>query len=222
AVAHEPHLFHHCPSLFYQYAFYGRQRRWPTWADASAHCEPLIVDALKDVLAANKMKWSEPLLGPIDLTTPEGWLWRHGGRLREPVRGWPEHPRRSGGIDWVIVGGESQAGARPMHPDWARALRDQCAAAGVTFFFKQWGEWRQPSEGETFNTSKGRAQRLPAFLVGPDGNVHCFHGDHTVGAATMLRVGKKRAGRLLDGVEHNGMPGASTPAQRLPEPAEAV
>jgi protein gp37 len=45
-------------------------------------------------------------------------------------------------LDWVIVGGESGAGARPMHPDWARSLRDQCKAAGVPFFFKQWGEYR--------------------------------------------------------------------------------
>jgi hypothetical protein len=60
AVAHEPHLFHDCRSLFYQYAFYGRQRRWPTWADTCAHCEPLIVDALKDTLASNNIKWSEP------------------------------------------------------------------------------------------------------------------------------------------------------------------
>src|SRR6202007_2869845 len=44
-------------------------------------------------------------------------------------------------LDWVICGGESGPDARPMHPDWARSLRDQCAAAGVPFFFKQWGEW---------------------------------------------------------------------------------
>jgi len=45
------------------------------------------------------------------------------------------------GIDWVVCGGESGPGARPMHPDWARSVRDQCVAAGVPFFFKQWGEW---------------------------------------------------------------------------------
>ena len=43
------------------------------------------------------------------------------------------------GIDWVIVGGESGPGYRPMEPDWARSVRDQCVAAGVAFFFKQWG-----------------------------------------------------------------------------------
>src|SRR5690606_20331421 len=44
-------------------------------------------------------------------------------------------------LDWVVVGGESGPNARPMHPDWARSLRDQCQAAGVAFLFKQWGEY---------------------------------------------------------------------------------
>lgn len=65
----------------------------------------------------------EPLLGPVDLRQAH----------IAPVR----LPR----VDWVIVGGESGPGARPMHPDWARSLRDQCNAAGVPFLFKQWGEW---------------------------------------------------------------------------------
>lgn len=86
--------------------------------------------------------------------------------------------------DWVIVGGESGPGARPMHPDWARSLRDQCSAAGVPFHFKQWGEYASVSEVE----GPGEHYQFP------DG-------------ATVRKVGKKRAGRLLDGVEHNGFPG---------------
>jgi protein gp37 len=86
------------------------------------------------------VRWisAEPLLGPVDLTTidvsgdreiaPLGW--NHLGRLAE---GEPEGPR----LDWVVVGGESGKDARPMHPDWARSLRDQCSAAGVPFFMKQ-------------------------------------------------------------------------------------
>jgi protein gp37 len=50
-------------------------------------------------------------------------------------------------IDWVIVGGESGPGARAMHPDWVRDIRDQCAAQGVAFFFKQWGGFRPKSGG---------------------------------------------------------------------------
>ncbi len=51
------------------------------------------------------------------------------------------------GIDWVIVGGESGPGARPMHPDWVRSIRDQCRHAEVAFFFKQWGGLRPKSGG---------------------------------------------------------------------------
>lgn len=62
AVKHEPHLFHDCQSLFYQYAFHGRHGRWPTWADASAHCDALVVGMLQEVLLSHapRLKWSEP------------------------------------------------------------------------------------------------------------------------------------------------------------------
>lgn len=76
---------------------------------------------------------------------------------------------------WVIVGGESGGPARPMHPDWARSIRDQCADAGVPFHFKQWGEW-----------GPGILDRGDAF--------------------GLRRVGKKSAGRELDGVIHDGFP----------------
>jgi protein gp37 len=91
------------------------------------------------------------------------------------------------GIDWVICGGESGPGARPMHPDWARSLRDECAVAGVPFFFKQWGEygWWNQLPDDT-------AQRLDAAGEG-----------HSEGN---YRVGKKAAGSLLDGVEHKAFP----------------
>lgn len=83
-------------------------------------------------------------------------------------------------LDWVVVGGESGQKARPMHPDWARSLRDQCAAAGVPFLFKQWGEWL------------------------PDNQNSDVSPPHDKNGA--IRVGKKRAGRLLDGVQHDGYP----------------
>ncbi|CAN7632182.1 DUF5131 family protein [Pararhizobium sp. LjRoot238] len=76
-------------------------------------------------------------------------------------------------LDWVVVGGESGAGVRPMQPEWATSLRDQCAAAGVPFLFKQRGNRRPCSDAN-----------------GP----------------YMLRVPKAEAGRLLDGIEHNGFP----------------
>lgn len=86
----------------------------------------------------------------------------------------------------MVVGGESGSDARPMHPDWARSLRDQCAAAAVPFFFKQWGNWVPVSEVEG---------------VGPH--------HHFPDGATVRNVGKKIAGRTLDGLTHDGMPEVS-------------
>jgi protein gp37 len=133
--------------------------------------------------AAVRFISAEPLLGPIDLWNGDpdlrlnghkathtflGEWWEPGDNLKGP-------PRR--GLDWVIVGGESGPGSRPMHPDWARSLRDQCAAAGVPFFFKQWGEWAP-------------------------------------GARSVVeRVGKKRAGRVLDGKTHSEFPTARSTTQ---------
>ncbi len=107
---------------------------------------------------------------------------------------------------WVICGGETGPGARPMHPDWARSLRDQCADAGVPFFFKQWGSY---TELPTPSDAKGDGRYR---IVEADGEVHVI--DHScrvmgigTGAALMHRIGKKRAGHLLDGVEHREYPG---------------
>lgn len=149
----------------------------------------------------------EPMLGPVDL----GRAWHGeaavGGRC--PGRYLPalrEVPRPS--ISWVIAGGESGPGARPAHPDWPRALRDQCAKAGVPFLFKQHGEWA-PGSGDF------GAGRFATAAVAFDGRV--VPGGHRAqdyptdassadGWALVHRVGKRAAGRLLDGVEHNGFP----------------
>jgi hypothetical protein len=105
--------------------------------------------------------------------------------------------RAGTGINWVIVGGESGNGARPMHPAWPRSLRDQCAAAGVPFLFKQWGEWLPAKkEGDSLTLV------IPA-------NVPCTrhpewaHIDETTALA---KVGKTAAGRTLDGITHDGYP----------------
>lgn len=94
---------------------------------------------------------------------------------------------RLDGIHWLIAGGESGHGARPCHPDWARTLRDQCEAAGVPFFFKQHGEYLHFSQRQSYN-----GPPLPLSKA------------HVEGPYT--RVGKRAAGRLLDGVEHNAYP----------------
>jgi len=90
-------------------------------------------------------------------------------------------------LDWIVAGGESGPRARPPHPDWFRTVRDQCQAAGVPFFFKQWGEW-EPVE------PKDRLKNWPQKLF--------TWPDETVS----YRVGKHEAGRLLDGREWNEFP----------------
>jgi protein gp37 len=147
------------------------------------------------VPAARRFLSCEPLLGPVDLSA---W--------------WKENPPGStywhpNGIHWVIAGGESGPGARPMHPDWARSLRDQCAAAGVPFFFKQWGEFSLDYDRDRDDPDWRRcdvAKRQPGRWINLTGG-HGFHGDRVHYAR---RVGKKAAGRLLDGIEHNEVPHA--------------
>lgn len=104
------------------------------------------------------------------------------------------------GIHWIIAGGESGPHARPMHPDWARSLRDQCQAAEIPFLFKQWGEWRQYDHWDGDN-----ARPLGMFQNGifSHGNILW---DFKKESVHMAKVGKKTAGRLLDGREWNESP----------------
>lgn len=105
----------------------------------------------------------------------------------EPLLGALEIDRWLGStIDWVITGGESGPKARPASPSWFRRLHSQCMEHGVPFHFKQWGDWA-PGDGEN----------LPARRkeMATDGTI-------------MYRVGKKQAGRVLDGAQHDGLPHA--------------
>jgi protein gp37 len=134
----------------------------------------------------------EPLLGPVDISRflQCSFTGIHTGCSQ---------------VDWVIVGGESGHHARPMHPDWARSVRDQCIAAGAAFLFKQWGEFH-PSDFSRWPTA-------PEFLVHREsGRSFPFTQNGSKAAKgledfyAMQRVGKKRAGRLLDGREWNEFP----------------
>lgn len=179
------------------------------------------IPKLLAVPAAKRFLSMEPLLGPVAIwpyTKPHcerhrgpldddgkcevcdgRGLWSLGDQLDESEKA-PIRP----GIDWVIVGGESGPNARPMHPDWARSLRDQCQAAGVPFLFKQWGEWMPPESPTT--KYPGREWRDVVDATGAVRPVS-FVGDRVIESSRqVVRVGKKAAGRLLDGVEHNGRP----------------
>lgn len=141
----------------------------------------------------------EPLLGPVDLDCwpetgcPRGWL--------------DEEP----GIDWVICGGESGHGARPMHPEWVDSLQKQCEAAGTAFFFKQWGEWQPLGQGNfggweqkpCFIPADLRTSRRDCYIEGNDAYLGTIGKDDFTFAR---KVGKNAAGRLLHGRTWNEFP----------------
>ena len=164
------------------------------WAD-------IRIPALLDTPAAVRWLSCEPLLGPVDLRCTAcagkgGWTGHSGlhgeqdadcGRC-DGAGIWP--------VDWVVVGGESGPGARPMHPAWARSLRDQCVSAGVPFLFKQWGEWAPPRP--TIAMTDGGTH-----VVEQDGRARPRLGEPLAaiaqrGAQIVARQGKKAAGRELD------------------------
>jgi len=158
------------------------------------------IPKLLAVPARRRFLSMEPLLGPVDLLATGDVLCRCAGCLDMARR----NPKQAGlqRIDWVIVGGESGPGARPMHPDWARGLRDQCKGAGVPFLFKQWGEWLPAIEGRSVLGKTLILEGAAPFTDKPQ-----WHGFED--RQQVARVGKKAAGRKLDGVQHDGFPEAS-------------
>ncbi|MCB1502408.1 MAG: phage Gp37/Gp68 family protein [Bauldia sp.] len=219
------------------------------------------IPLLLDTPAAVRFVSAEPLLGPIDfgrmgsiglvggfptakdiegIDALAGRRYRYnvvraGGRHRAPSysHGW-NYAGDCNRLDWIIVGGESGPNARPMHPAWARSIRDQCQADDVAFFFKQWGAWAPVRE---LGESDGLYHPAPAS--DPDAMRRCRHaslvmhadgaifdrikagGYHTstagafaagTGAMTMFDVGKAAAGRLLDGREWSEFPAPRPPS----------
>lgn len=144
----------------------------------------------------------EPLLGPVDLRcvapTDSGYI----NALSSST---------GPNLDWIIVGGESGHGARPSHPDWLRTLRDQCAAAGVPFFFKQWGE-HHPSADHAPETCPRKMWTPEAIHVSGEREMRPAEASSLIGYpaapgwAGMCRVGKKVAGATLDGREWREFP----------------
>lgn len=167
------------------------------------------VPLLLQVAASVRFLSYEPATGPLDLTTiatpdPEGggerWTFNsletgdvytmHGdGDAGGTMPG--DGPHRFHRLDWVICGGESGPKATPMHPDWARKVRDDCAASEVPFFFKQWGMWQLETE-------------LPKQQPGE--RRRCCHAYHGGTEPTKYVRRPKKSGNLLDGEQHQAFP----------------
>jgi protein gp37 len=198
------------------------------------HWADIRIPALLDTPAAVRWISAEPLLGPIDLWgktdyhghRPRLTYWLDG----RPGPG-PEHTTSTGmtmhsivtgpKLDWVVAGGETGPGARPPHPDWFRTLRNQCAQSGTPFLFKQWGDWGPmwplDKDGRLVTTRRGLGVTVandgtvyqPGDLAYPDGPRYgeALRAGHDRAHLTaMYRLGKKKAGRELDGRTHDQFP----------------
>ena len=197
---------------------------WPlpnVWLGVSCEDQTRAEERIPDLMhtpAAVRFVSAEPLLGPIDfedVASPKEcdcspahtpYLNALSGSIF--CNGCCEGPERINvKLDWIIVGGESGEKARPMHPDWARDIRNQCAEAGTAFFFKQWGEW---APGENCGDTPTRTERTATWwsdkwlfdTITPRESQE----GHIDDECDLYRIGKKRAGRHLDGVIHDAMP----------------
>lgn len=143
--------------------------------------------------AAVRFLSCEPLLGPVN-----PWAFECPG---DPCLC---HKR----IDWVIVGGESGPHARPMHPEWVRSLRDQCVDSGVSFFFKQWGEWAPGgfSEDASFMRGGRGIRSMGGGMVSEEFAAVSARWHRFPDGFWMQRIGKRAAGRRLDGWQWEGLP----------------
>ena len=169
--------------------------------------------------AAKRIVSIEPMLGPIDLTGEdyEGPLANGEPSLEQMTGPHGAYFMRHGAsrLNGVILGGESGPGARPALAAWRRSVRDQCAAAGVAYFDKQWGEWIDADEWlRMMETPCNRVMAGDRRLVSPLNfedaeilaGIGSYRFEHQSDGSTMIRVGKSRAGRLLDGRTHDDLP----------------
>lgn len=193
-------------------------RKWPlenVWIGVSVEDQAAAderISLLLDTPAAVRWISAEPLLGPVRLSSLFGLITDDEDVRVDALNGtfvtsrYQEEPNSLGArLDWVVVGGESGPKARPVHPQWARDLRDQCAAAGVPFMFKQWGEW---APGEVAGPNE-RAINA-AYWFNGQWDIRrvgkAREDDHIDDEPDMFLIGKKASGRTLDGEIHDGYP----------------
>lgn len=197
---------------------------WPlrnVWLGVSVEDQATVNERIPHLLntpAAVRFVSYEPALGAVDFTHYPGEMPSDppgppGFRIINFLEGTGTYANERSGyprmtydnefpkLDWIIAGGESGPGARPAHPEWFRKVRDDCEAAGVPFFFKGWGDW-----GNVFYDGR------ESIYLGLDGTTCSmplgggYDSQSCYPWAFMCRIGKKTAGRLMDGMEHNGMP----------------
>lgn len=192
--------------------------KWPlpnVWVGTSAEDQEranLRVPEVLAIPAAVRFVSLEPLLGGVRLTGlhEEGW-----SRI-DALRGLSIHDRTEssdactrplkGKLDWVILGGESGPNARPMHPDWARDVLHDCLSAGVPFHFKQWGAWKVVYDRDRDDPDWRRCPKDDRHPNARYLNLAGGHGFHGARVVYIERVGKKEAGRLLDGRTWDELP----------------
>jgi len=209
------------------------------WLGVSVENQEYANRRIPDLLKAwPGVKWVsyEPALGPVDFSrwmVPLHWHWDSKFKTPEDALAAGAYAERKPQalvsaaarfLDWIVMGGESQAGARPMHPAWVRSVRDQCKAAGVPFFFKQWGMWIPKSQvgdapligglnslNPLGNSNLNRVADAPWGTIEQDGtffpettpwNGHDDDGEEAV----MFNVGKKLSGSKIDGREWKEYP----------------
>jgi len=203
---------------YYCWHNYGKQIEfkdwhWPlqnVWLGITAENQEQAnkrIPILLQIPAAKNFVSIEPMLGPVflgQISLPDtkglGWQGKIGGYTYLNCLTGEEFSLLVGNqtnykLDWVICGGKSGHKARPMHPDWARSLRDQCKAAGVPFFFKQWGEWMDFQEATSLDNTIIPGQRIVSAKM-----------DRFPDKTEVIKVGRKYTGNLLDGQQHHEWP----------------
>ena len=181
---------------------------WPlpnVWLGTSIEDQKTADERIPHLLkcpAAVRWVSAEPLIGAVDLTrvSSAGLGW--GCRTFDPLNMRKSDGEALDGLDWIVVGGESGPGARPMHSIWARCLRDQCMEAGVPFLFKQWGRFLPDEQGpllsgkcEGMDSNGAPSSDLHSTI--PEGPNHLW----------FYPLGKKHTGRELDGRAWTQYPG---------------
>ncbi len=196
------------PDGLYDMILHGPRVQPHIWLGVSVENQEYTarIPILLDTPAAVRFISAEPLIGPVKLDE----IRPSNVTILNALRGVTliiEETISGEKIDWVIAGGESGPEAGPTHPEWVRGLRDQCATAKVPFFFKQWGEWSPETQSLVAVTRHRYEPRMEMFRV--DGSRYKATEPDTLlepGMVSMYRIGKRRAGRLLDGELYDEIP----------------